>query len=187
MAVFLFAQAGIMATNGHAVPGGLNGVSSITWVVDYPPASKAIIACSYLFIASYSPTWGPVGWIYPTEIVPLYIRSKTISLATLFNWLANFSLTFFTLPGFQHIQWRLYCIFGTFCLCALIHVFLLFQETRGKSLEEMDDIFNNESIWAFRVKEKPSRLDVEIEEAKRALESSGDETIVKAMDELEEP
>lgn len=44
--------------------------------------------------------------IYPTEIVPLYIRSKTISLATLFNWLANFSLTFFTLPGFQHIQWR---------------------------------------------------------------------------------
>ena len=54
-------------------------------------------------------------------------------------------------------------------------------------MEEMDDIFNNESIWAFRVKEKPSRLDAEIEEAKRALESSGDETIVKAMDELEEP
>lgn len=58
MAVFLFAQAGIMAAYGHAVPGGLNGVASITWVVDYTPASKAIIACSYLFIASYAPTWG---------------------------------------------------------------------------------------------------------------------------------
>lgn len=58
MAVFLFAQAGIMASYGHAVPGGLNGVTSITWVVDYAPASKGIIACSYLFIASYSPTWG---------------------------------------------------------------------------------------------------------------------------------
>jgi hypothetical protein len=58
MATFLFVQGGLMASYGHAVPEGLNGVASITWVVDYPPASKAIIACSYLFIASYSPTWG---------------------------------------------------------------------------------------------------------------------------------
>lgn len=37
----------------------------------------------------------------------------------------------------------------------------------------MDDVFNNESIWAFRVKEKPSRLDAEVEEAKRALYGEG--------------
>lgn len=56
-------------------------------------------------------------------------------------------------------------------------MFLLFQETRGKSLEEMDDVFNNESIWAFRVTEKPSKLDAEIEEAKKTLEGSTDDTI----------
>lgn len=44
--------------------------------------------------------------IYPPEIIPLYIRSKTVSLATFFNWLMNFSLTFFTPPAFQHIQWK---------------------------------------------------------------------------------
>jgi hypothetical protein len=54
---------------------------------------------------------------------------------------------------------------------------LLFQETRGKSLEEMDDVFDNESIWGFRVKEKPSRLDAEIEQAKKALEVGEDENI----------
>jgi hypothetical protein len=42
----------------------------------------------------------------------------------------------------------------------------------------MDDIFNNESIWAFRVKEMPSKLDAEIEEAKKALEGSPAESIV---------
>lgn len=73
----------------------------------------------------------------------------------------------------------MYCIFGTLCLCGLVHVFLVFQETRGKSLEEMDDVFSNESIWAFRVQYKPSKLDAEIEEAKKALEGSMDETIVK--------
>lgn len=57
-------------------------------------------------------------------------------------------------------------MFGTFCICAAIHVFFLFQETCGKSLEEIDDIFNNQSIWAFKAREEPSRLDAEIEQAK---------------------
>jgi hypothetical protein len=60
MAVLLFTEAGLMASYGHAVPGGLNGVSTVTWQVTNPRASKAIIACSYLFIATYAPTWGQV-------------------------------------------------------------------------------------------------------------------------------
>jgi len=58
MAMWLFIEAGLMAGFGHSVPGGLNGVSSVTWVVDNSGASKAIIACSYLFIATYASTWG---------------------------------------------------------------------------------------------------------------------------------
>jgi hypothetical protein len=48
----------------------------------------------------------PLGWIYPPEIIPLHIRSKSIALATFSNWACNFSLTFFTPPAFQNIQWR---------------------------------------------------------------------------------
>lgn len=95
-----------MAVYGHAVPGGVEDSPTVTWIVPDPRASKAIIACTYLFVASYGPTWGPIGWIYPTEIVPLHIRSKVVSVATFFNWICNFSLTFFTPPGFQHIQWK---------------------------------------------------------------------------------
>lgn len=58
MATFLFTEGAIMATYGKAVPGGLNGVSSVTWVMTDARASKAAIACSYLFIATYAPTWG---------------------------------------------------------------------------------------------------------------------------------
>ena len=101
----------------------------------------------------------------------------------------NFSLTFFTPPAFRNIQWKVrwaspssaatgrhfltvaeqvYLIFGTFCVAALVHVFLLFQETQGKSLEEVDDIFNNESVWAFRVKHRPGQFTCEIENVKNA-------------------
>lgn len=62
MGVFQFIQAGLMATYGHAVPGGLEGSPSVTWKVTNSNASRAIIACSYLFIATYAPTWGPLGW-----------------------------------------------------------------------------------------------------------------------------
>lgn len=58
LATWLFAAAGLMANYGHAVPGGLNGVPSVTWVVDSDAASKAVISCAYLFVASYALTWG---------------------------------------------------------------------------------------------------------------------------------
>ncbi|EME81286.1 uncharacterized protein MYCFIDRAFT_81356 [Pseudocercospora fijiensis CIRAD86] len=89
LVAWLFAAAGLMANYGHAVPGGLNGVPSVTWVVDNGAASKAIIACAYLFVASYQLTRGPIGWVYPSEVLPTYI-----------------ALTFFTPPAFQNIQWR---------------------------------------------------------------------------------
>lgn len=62
MAFWLFTEGALMAVYGHSVPGGLNGVSSVTWVVPSKNASRSIIACSYLFIATYACTWGPLGW-----------------------------------------------------------------------------------------------------------------------------
>ncbi|KAJ6098979.1 hypothetical protein N7467_000514 [Penicillium canescens] len=165
MAVLQFTQAGLMASYGYHVPEGLKGSPTVTWRVSNGKASKAIIACSYLFIATFAPTWGA----YPPEIIPLYIRSKSVSLATFFNWACNFALTFFTPPGFKNIQWKIYCVFGTFCLVAAIHVFLLFPETCGKSLEEIDEVFNNQSIWAFKTRSEPSRFAADIEQAKEDL------------------
>lgn len=64
---------------------------------------------------------------------------------------------------------QIYCVFGTFCTVAAIHVFLLFPETCGKSLEEIDEIFSNHSIWAFKTEHVPSRLAADIEQAKEDL------------------
>ena len=55
-----FACAGLMATYGKpAPPGGVNHVPEESWSIS-GPASKAVIACSYLVVASFAPTWGPV-------------------------------------------------------------------------------------------------------------------------------
>ena len=91
MMTWLFANAGLMATYGSYVPGGVQNKPEASWQVT-GPASKAVIACTYLFVASYAPTWGPVSWIYPPELYPLRVRGKAVALATSANWAFNFAL-----------------------------------------------------------------------------------------------
>ncbi|EME42070.1 hypothetical protein DOTSEDRAFT_72985 [Dothistroma septosporum NZE10] len=171
LCTWLFAAAGLMATNGHSVPGGLNGVPSVTWVVDKPAASKAIIACAYLFVASYALTWGPIGWVYPSEVLPMYIRSRATSIGVGVNWVGNFALTFFTPPAFQNIQWRTFIIFGVFNVASFFHVFLFFPESKKKTLEEMDEVFA-QSIWAFKIKYQNSRLQDDVEVMKKHVNAA---------------
>ena len=106
MATWLFANAGIMASYGtDPGPGGVGGIKEASVQVT-GPASKAVIACSYLFVASYAPTWGPVSWIYPSELFPNRLRSKAVALATSANWAMNFALGYFVPPAFVNIRWQ---------------------------------------------------------------------------------
>lgn len=58
MGILQFIQAGLMKSFGEPVPGGLPGSPTVTWQVTNGKASKATIACTYMFIAVYAPTWG---------------------------------------------------------------------------------------------------------------------------------
>ncbi|KAI4097271.1 MAG: hypothetical protein L6R37_006833, partial [Teloschistes peruensis] len=143
MMTWLFANAGLLASKGrYAGAKGVKNVKEASWEVA-GPASKAVIACSYLFVASYAPTWGPVSWIYPPELFPLRVRGKAVALATSANWAFNFALGYFVPPAFVNIKWQTYLVFGVFCFSMFVHVFFLFPETAGKTLEEVVDIFED--------------------------------------------
>ncbi|OQN97458.1 hypothetical protein B0A48_16617 [Cryoendolithus antarcticus] len=161
MMIWLFANAGLLATYGtDPGPNGVGGIKEASVEVS-GAASKAVIACSYLFVASFAPTWGPVSWIYPPELYPNKIRSKAVALATSGNWAFNFALGYFVPIAFVTIKWKTYVIFGVFCLAMTIHVFFLFvssasdrdeinpadnssqPETAGKRLEDVTAMFED--------------------------------------------
>jgi len=112
--------------------------------------SKAVIACTYLFVASYAPTWGPVSWIYPPELYPLRVRGKAVALSTSANWAFNFALAYFVPPAFANIKWKVYVIFAVFCAAMFIHVFFLFPETAQKPLEEVEEIFDDTTAGSIK-------------------------------------
>jgi MFS family permease len=151
MMTWLFANAGLMASYGRpAPPGGLDNIAEQSWQIEGAPA-RAVIACTYLFVASYAPTWGPASWVYPPELFPLRVRGKAVALTTSSNWIFNFALSYFVPPAFVNIQWKVYIIFGVFCAAMAAHTFFMFPETAGKTLEDIEEMFM-EGIPAWKTK-----------------------------------
>ncbi|KAH6680396.1 putative high-affinity glucose transporter, partial [Halenospora varia] len=149
MMVWLFINAGLLAT--YSVPpyvGQFSSDAESMYITGAP--SKAVIACTYLFVASYAPTWGPVSWIYPPELYPLRVRGKAVALATSANWAFNFALAYFVPPAFANITWKVYIVFGVFCFSMFVHAFFMFPETAMKPLEEVEEIFDDSTPGSLK-------------------------------------
>ncbi|KAF9891860.1 hypothetical protein FE257_003345 [Aspergillus nanangensis] len=162
-AVFLYIEGGLQAAYGAPNPGTDPKLSAISWTVAaHPAVGKAIIAMSYLFVCSFATTIGPTSWTYPAEIYPAKVRAKAVSLATASNWTWNCLLALFVPPLLWSINWKMYMIFAVFNTVAFIHMFLTAPETKGYTLEEMDEVFDS-GLPAWRRLNKRSRLE-ELEE-----------------------
>ncbi|KAI9729434.1 MAG: MFS sugar transporter [Cirrosporium novae-zelandiae] len=169
MATFLFIVGALEGSYGQPNPHTDPRMDALTWVlIGHKPVSKAIIACSYLFVCTFAITWGPTSWTYPSEIYPSKIRAKAVSLSTASNWIWNCALAFFVPPALSNINWKTYMMFGTFNSAACIHMFLTAPETKGKTLEEMDVVFES-GRPAWKGVPKGSRLD----EVQKKIEEGG--------------
>nr|ADM21463.1 sugar transporter [Rhizophagus intraradices] len=111
--------------------------------LDNKGSSYAVIVFIYVFVASFAYSWGPTGWIYPAEIFPLRIRGKAMSVTTACNWLFNFVIGLVVPILLDSIIWGTYLIFGIFCVLMAAAIYIFYPETKGKSLEEMDNLFGN--------------------------------------------
>lgn len=155
MCLWLCVNAGLFAVYSRPAREGEFASDAESMSVSGPPA-KAIIACTYLFVASYAPTWGPVSWTYPAELYPLRVRGKAVALATSANWAFNFALAYFVPPAFATITWKTYVIFAVFCFAMFWHVFFCFPETANKTLEEVGDIFDDTKPGAIKFLGQPA-------------------------------
>jgi SP family sugar porter-like MFS transporter len=93
-----------------------------------------------LAIACYAMTLAPVMWIVISEIYPNKIRGIAMSVATFALWTACFILTY-TFPllnkglGAAGTFW----LYGLICLLGGIFVMRIVPETKGKTLEEIEN------------------------------------------------
>lgn len=148
MMAWQFGVAGILAT--YSEPDYINDTVRISIPDSNKSAAKGVIACCYMFVVSFAVSWGVGIWVYCSEVWgDSQSRQRGAALAAAANWIFNFAIAMFTPASFRNITWKTYCIYATFCACMFIHVFFFFPETKGKRLEEIAQIWE-ENVPAWR-------------------------------------
>ncbi|KAL4732049.1 hypothetical protein ACLX1H_001056 [Fusarium chlamydosporum] len=105
-----------------------------------PPAGIAALAMIYIFAAAFNMSWGPVSWIYVSEIPTNRLRAYNVALASFTHWVHNLAVSKSTPVMLLHDPYRAYFIFGSFNLFMAIAAYWI-PETKGISLERMDEVF----------------------------------------------
>jgi len=119
----------------------------ITGLCFYTGATSSLflLIAVLAFLASFAFSIGPLKFVVASEIFPAKIRGRAMALSIMVMWIADtivgqLTPVFLKELGTAATFW----IFAVFCLIAFITVYLLLPETKGKSLE---DIENN---WASK-------------------------------------
>jgi MFS family permease len=103
----------------------------------------ACVAMLFFFMLTYGATWGPVPWAMPSEVFPASLRAKGVAFAAMSNWINNFIIGLITPPLLNKTGYGTYVFFCAFCVLAIIWVWFCVPETNGRTLEEMDHVFKD--------------------------------------------
>lgn len=111
-------------------------------------ANKALIAFVCIYIFFFASSWGPVAWVVTGELFPLKARAKCLSITTATNWLLNWAIAYATPylvdsgPGNADLKAKVFFIWGGFCCIAFAFVWFFVYETKGLTLEQVDELYS---------------------------------------------
>jgi SP family xylose:H+ symportor-like MFS transporter len=101
-----------------------------------------------VYIGGFAFSWGPVAWVLLAEMFPNSIKGKGLGLAVAAQWLANLvvSASFKVLDGNSMLNAMFnhgfaYWIYGAMSVLAALFVIRYVPETKGRSLEAIQDLW----------------------------------------------
>ncbi|CAH0021614.1 unnamed protein product [Clonostachys rhizophaga] len=116
--------------------------------------------CVYIFF--FASTWGPLAWVVTGEIYPLKTRAKSLSLSTATNWLLNWAIAYSTPylvnygDGYANLQSKIFFVWFAACFLCIAFVYFFIYETKGLSLEEVDQLYSEVSVARHSTKWTPA-------------------------------
>lgn len=125
-------------------------------------AQKAGIAFVCIYIFFFASTWGPLAWVVTGEIFPLKTRAKGLSMTTATNWLLNWAIAYSTPylvnygPGNANLQSKIFFVWFAACFLCIAFVYYFIYETKGLTLEEVDELYNEVSVARKSTKWRPT-------------------------------
>lgn len=125
--------------------GGVSGITislfllSSYYIFFRDSAFVAVIAL-LSYVGCYQISFGPIGWLMISEIFPLRLRGRGLSVAVLVNFTSNALVTFAFSPVEALVGTGvLFAGFGVIALISLLFIFFFIPETKGLTLEEIEE------------------------------------------------
>ncbi|KAJ0318067.1 hypothetical protein COL5a_010814 [Colletotrichum fioriniae] len=121
-------------------------LAGLSYLTEIHPETNAYaigaIVVVALFLLAVAASWSILAYTYPPEVLRYSQRAKGVVVAQAIGYAFSF-LNLYTTPlAIEKISWRYYAINGGWNLGILFVVTWLFVETKGRTLEEMDEIFD---------------------------------------------
>ena len=104
-------------------------------------AARCGIAFYFLFATAYGISLTPLCGLYPYEVLSYRQRAKGASLYSLTNSAAALVNQFGTPVALARITWKMYLVMACWLAVETVWAFFTITETRGFTLEELDDIY----------------------------------------------
>ena len=104
--------------------------------------SEAVVGliAANLYVVAFGLSWGPVMWVLLGEMFPNRLRGAALAVSGATNWVANFAVTLTFLPLLKGAGLAgAYGLYAGAALLSLLFVWTAVRETKGKTLEQMQD------------------------------------------------
>ncbi|CAK9148362.1 unnamed protein product [Ilex paraguariensis] len=104
--------------------------------------AKIVLAMICVFVAGFAWSWGPLGWLIPSEIFPLETRTAGFFVAVSMNMLCTFIIAQAFLSMLCSMQSMIFFFFAVIIVIMGIFAQSFLPETKGIPVDEM-----NERVW----------------------------------------
>lgn len=123
----------------------LSALYSNNWA-DHTATGWACVATAFLSIWIYGLSCSSLGWVLPSEVFSSTAsRSRGVALSVCTMWLADCVVRVSVPSMLVGIGYGTYVFFAVVCFLAGVWALFCVPETRGRSLEGMDDLFGGAS------------------------------------------
>nr|BDU96877.1 sugar transporter protein 1b [Symplocarpus renifolius] len=106
-----------------------------------------------VYVAGFAWSWGPLGWLVPSEIFPLEIRSAGQSINVSVNMLFTFIIAQLFLTLLCHLKFGLFYFFAGWVVIMTVFVYYFVPETKNVPIEEMVSVWKSHWFWSKFVDE----------------------------------
>ncbi|KAG8660153.1 hypothetical protein MANES_02G122000v8 [Manihot esculenta] len=101
--------------------------------------SIAVICLICLFLAGFAWSWGPLGWLIPSETFPLETRSSALFITVSMNMLFTFIIAQSFLTMLCHMRSGIFFFFAFWLVVMGLFAIFMLPETKGIPIDEMID------------------------------------------------